>query len=242
LKEDFDAILALDVNCMPLPKVLRHLDSAISEGYRAVQLPLVSTSERRLFARIADASRNRVNPRGRSNAGFSAGLFPVGFCLTRTLLERIPYQVSCEDGGLELSLKLVLDDEPVAFAAGTAVLVAKPIEMPAEVAKGRELVLRRYLPKLLKAALNGNPAAFEYLCGAMALGESTLWVALAVELLTGHVLLLAGTHLAQCVGLLLYGQIILVGSLVAVSALTLQLIPSAIIMFSDTILKKAVKS
>ncbi|MCK5844070.1 MAG: hypothetical protein KAG97_05135 [Victivallales bacterium] len=241
IKDGFDAIFALDIDSVPLSKTLKYLDTAISEGYRVAQVPLVHTGERSFSAGIADAARNRVNPTGRSNSGFSCGLYPLGFCITKELLVKTPFVATEADNTRAYSSKLVFEDEPVAFLSKTAVLVKEPFETVLKPLESPEASPVAYSSgKMLKAAFEGNPAAFERICGGLAPKAGTLLLALIVEMLTGVVLVVSGTNFTQYASLLQYGRFIVIVTLIASAILIFHLTVCALARYSDSILKKAI--
>lgn len=243
MNDGYDAIFALDMDSVPLSKSLKCLDAAISEGYRAAQVPLVVTTERAFSAGVADAARNRVNPSGRSSAGFSCDLSPLGFCLTKELLTKTPFVAVEADNILAYSSKLVLKDEPVAFLSQTAVLVSKPFEKVSTAVEGptRKMpAVPSSFGKMLKSALEGNPAAFERICGGLAPKAGTLCFALIVEMLTGIVLVVSGSSFTQYASLLPYGRFIVIVALISSAALLFHLARSTFACYSDSILKKAI--
>jgi glycosyltransferase involved in cell wall biosynthesis len=242
LDDGFDAILALDMDSVPLSKALKHLNDAISAGYVAAQLPLISTDDRGFLAGIADAARNRINPAGRSKAGFSCDLQSVGFCLTKELLSKTPFVAIEADNIHEYSSKLILQDTPVAFISKTTVLLNRPLNPEFKTGnKGQKTDNElASFGKLIKSAIKGNSTAFERICGILALKAKTLCFALIVEMFTGVVLLFSGSSFTQYASLLPYGRFIIIISMIASVALCFHLTRSIFAWYSDFILKKAV--
>ncbi|MCK5844452.1 MAG: hypothetical protein KAG97_07075 [Victivallales bacterium] len=232
MSDGFDAVLALDVDSVPLSNALKLLDSAISAGYRAARLPLVSTRQRPFTSEIAYAAVNRVNPAGRSNAGFSCCLSSPGFCLTRSLLSKIPFAADAADDILFYDAKLVVADEPIAFLSETALLMDDTVERTKHPSGASTA-------KLWGAVFAGNPSAFERLCCEMTPKAAITSTALLVEFLAGTVLMVAGNRFAGLESLWGYGRMIIIVSAAAAALSLFHLSVSLFARYSDSILRKA---
>ncbi|NOY76098.1 MAG: glycosyltransferase [Kiritimatiellaeota bacterium] len=230
--DGFDAVFALDIDCVPLANTLKLLDSAISAGYRAVRVPFIPTREQSLAAGLADVAANRINPSGRSKAGFSCELSLPGLCLSKNLLDKVPFAVD-ERGDISFyDAKLLMADEPIAFLSGAVVLRG-------DSGKGIEKTLAVPAARLLKASFDGNLAAFERLCAALSPKASTILAALLVVLLTGGVLMFSGGRFPQYSQLFGYGRFLVVVSSLAAVFLLFHLSLSFFTWYSDSILRKA---
>ena len=233
-KDGYDAVLALDADSLPLSNALKVCADAISAGYRAARLPLVSIAERSLTAEVAVASANRVNLAGRSNAGFCCGLSFPGFCLTAGVARDIPFVADTADDISLYEFQIILNDEPVAFLNDTAVFVETPAEKTVI-----ETSAFRSPGALLKASCAGNPSAFERLIAALALKPHTVFAALLVELPTGLVLSEAASRFSSLASLAVYGRWIVIASLVSLGFASFHAAASIFACHSDSILRRA---
>jgi hypothetical protein len=232
MSDGFDAVLAIDINTLPLTNVLKLLDSAISAGYRAARLPRVSTREHSFAAEIAHAAVNRVNPAGRCNAGFSCGLSSSGFCLAKSLLTKIPFAADTADNVQFYESKLVLADEPIAFLHETALLQDASLELSNHSGGATT-------GELWRAAFAGNLSALERICERLAPKAGTILIALPTESLAGGLLMAAGKRFAEITQLYDYGQTIIIISLLSATALLFYFSVAFFTWWSESILRKA---
>jgi cellulose synthase/poly-beta-1,6-N-acetylglucosamine synthase-like glycosyltransferase len=172
LDEEWDAFLMMDADSHLHPEALASLNRAIAAGNQAIQLRLgvlnPRSSIRNLTMELSTASFNALRPRGRAALGWSGRLHNNGFCLTRALIENIPFPSDSIVANVEYHIRLLQAGYHVAFLDRAWVKTQFPLGgRGAEIQRirwerGRIQTIRRHAPTLLREALKGN---------AFALGE-----------------------------------------------------------------------
>lgn len=162
-RPDVEAIAFVDADCHVTPNFLTAIESRIRGGAVAVQTdnvvsnPQESWSSALRFA--AFALIGTVRPLGKETLGLSSGLRGTGMALTRSLLERHPWDAFslAEDG--EYHLRLVATGERVAFAPEAAVRSSMPTSLKESQQQnlrwegGKWQLVRAWTPLLVQTGL-----------------------------------------------------------------------------------------
>ena len=94
--EQHDAYVVLDADSVVVPTFLRSMDSELAQGALALQacntVLNVTESPSTALRWIALTLMNHVRPLGRNGIGGSSTLTGNGMCLSRTILQRYPWQ------------------------------------------------------------------------------------------------------------------------------------------------------
>lgn len=171
LGEDWDAFLVMDADSHLHPDTLMRLDRMLENGAKAVQIRYgVSNpgdSIRTRAMELTTASFNALRPRGRSALGMSSGIYGNGFCLSREVVEKVPYLAHSIVEDIEYHLHLLKAGYKVAFADKVWVKAQMPMGgRGSEVQRvrwerGRLKMIRRYAPSLLQRAVKGDSFAID---------------------------------------------------------------------------------
>jgi hypothetical protein len=158
------------------------MQDALASGAEALQCRYEQTA--REGAMVSDARRlrmlafrgmNVVRGRGRAALGLSSGIFGNGFLLRASLLERVPYEARSIAEDLEHHANLVAQGGVVRWVdaarvtAGLAETKAAHDSQETRWEGGRLRVAWSAGPRLLGAALRGNPRAGEALLAVLSL-------------------------------------------------------------------------
>ena len=157
-----DAFVILDADSRPVPGLLRALDCALERGVYAAQ-GFCSTGNPRESWRTALMAADLalvhyLRPLGRQTLGASAGLQGNGSCLTRAVLDRVPWRTSSVAEDQEYHLRLVLAGFRARFVPEA--VVETVMEPTLAAADGQELrweggrleIAKAHLPQLLRTA------------------------------------------------------------------------------------------
>ena len=212
LEEDWDGFLVMDADTEIHPDSLQHLNDAMAQGARALQLYYgvlnPAESMRTAVMELAFASINGLRPRGRRALGFSAGIFGNGFCLAREVLTRVPYDAHSIVEDVEYHLRLLEGGYKVRFL--DRVWVKAQMPATAKDAKsqrirwerGRLGLIRSLLPRLMKRLFSGRLSALEALLDLLVPPVTQLVLLLLVPLALGpnpfRLAALAGVFLLGC--------------------------------------------
>jgi 1,2-diacylglycerol 3-beta-glucosyltransferase len=164
---DFDAVIALDADCLVSPNLLGAIDGAMRSGADAVQVdylvgnPTESTASALRFAGFALMCT--VRPLGKQGLGLSCGLFGTGMAFTMELLHSEPWTTTDFGEDFEHHLRLVQAGKRVEFLSRASVTSAMPISFSSSAVqqerweKGKLVLMRhRSLPAVLAGLKRGD--------------------------------------------------------------------------------------
>jgi 1,2-diacylglycerol 3-beta-glucosyltransferase len=162
-RDDFDAVVVLDADCLVSPNMLAAMSARIGAGARAVQVrydvqnPDASSVSALRYA--AFALMCTVRPMGKQRLGLSCGLLGTGMAFTRDLLAAMPWTATGLVEDAEYHMRLVDAGERAQFASEAWVSSAMPTsfrdasDQQARWEQGRLQMIRRWSPRLLAAGL-----------------------------------------------------------------------------------------
>lgn len=131
MEKGFDLFIVVDADTSASPNLLEEFVRAIGAGAGAVQCRYkvrnVGQSIRTRWMNIALMAFNVLRPRARDRFGLSAGLLGNGFGLTRTTLEKVPYDSVSIVEDLEYHLRLVRSGVRVHFLDSATVHADMPV-------------------------------------------------------------------------------------------------------------------
>jgi cellulose synthase/poly-beta-1,6-N-acetylglucosamine synthase-like glycosyltransferase len=178
-----DAFVVLDADSQPDPDLLDHLDAALRRGARAAQaycaVGNAADSWRAALMAGDLALVHFLRPLGRGALGASAGLQGNGMCLTREVLETVPWDAVSVTEDQEYHLRLVQAGFRVVFVPEARVPTIMQPTMRAARAQelrwegGRFRLARRALPGLLRAATRQPSVRRAWACVDAALDLTT---------------------------------------------------------------------
>ena len=170
-KEDWDAFLIMDADSHLHPDTLMQVDRALANGARAVQIRYgvanPDESVRTRAMELTTASFNGLRPQGRTALGMSSGIYGNGFCLSREVVDTVPYLAHSIVEDIEYHMHLLQAGIKVAFVDQVWVKAQMPMGgRGSEVQRvrwerGRLDMIRRYAPDLLWRALKGDSFALD---------------------------------------------------------------------------------
>jgi len=216
-KEKFDMFLILDANSYVEANALQYLDAEFTEGHIAMQLPVKAAhndnSWKNSLQLALSSPENYLQPKGRDRIGFSSPLTGNGSCITRNIIEQIPFEIADNGGIFEYYFRLISTGEKVRFICGNKVMTI----VNGNISK-TQIHGKKFIKKLLKESFKGNCTAFESLFNIFIPSIKLIFISLLVLMFTG-VMLCFGADLPGSEILLKYGVVILL--LATVSILTL---------------------
>ncbi len=200
-KEQFDLFLILNVDSVLKPNTLRDLDAEFTEGHIAMQLTEESTNRNISWFQALnlglEASSKYMQPRGRDRVGFSSPLTGNGSCLTKHILEQIPFTVTDNEGIQEYHLRLITAGEKVRFVCGKNSGVVTDSDITQSHTTIDEKHLKKQIIKYLKESIKGNCTAFESLIN-LALPSASAMLVLSIVLIFAGRMLSLGADLPGC--------------------------------------------
>ncbi len=171
MQEDWAAFVVLDADSEFHPQSLEMLDRQLAHGAEVIQIRIaVQNPADSMVTRtmeLSQASYNAMRPRGRTALGLSAGINGNGFCLTREVVERVPYLAHSIVEDIEYHMLLLKAGIRVRFLDSVWVKAQIPIGGRGERVqrvrweRGRILTIRNYAPRLLRDLLHGDPFAVD---------------------------------------------------------------------------------
>ena len=223
--KDYDLFLILDPDTVLEKDALRYLDAEFNAGHIAMQLPakpaLPSSSWKTLLKKFKTAAENYLQPRGRDRIGFSSPLTGNGTALSAEILEQIPFEAGGENDTSEYFYKLVCGREKARFICGCNCAVLVPPDS-LESAR-RNKMPKRFFPKLIKEAFNGNFTAAETLLNIFLPPYATLFAGALILLFSGAMLFFAG-GLPETALFTKYGIILLIAAVCSTILLVIYII------------------
>jgi cellulose synthase/poly-beta-1,6-N-acetylglucosamine synthase-like glycosyltransferase len=160
---DWDALVVLDADAVIDRGFLRALARRLAAGQRAIQADkrYVNPDDSGLTAlsALTNALRNRLFYGAKETMGLSAPIQGLGFCVARSLVERIQWDTGTVAEDLDYSMQLALAGVRVRFAAETWVASRETTTLRRATAQrlrwsgGRFDVAQRYAARLLMQAV-----------------------------------------------------------------------------------------
>jgi cellulose synthase/poly-beta-1,6-N-acetylglucosamine synthase-like glycosyltransferase len=194
-----DAFVILDADSVLMPDLLTHLDAALQDGALAAQAYCtVGNAEMswRTALMAGDlALVHYLRPLGRRTLGLSAGLQGNGMCLTRRVLETVPWEAVSITEDQEYHLRLVSSGIKVHFVPDATVPTIMQATMRAARAQelrwegGRFRLARRHVGRLLGAAWRRPSWSMSGMCLETALDLTTPPFAILVLFTAGWIAL-----------------------------------------------------
>jgi cellulose synthase/poly-beta-1,6-N-acetylglucosamine synthase-like glycosyltransferase len=195
LEEDWGAFLVVDADSRLHRQTLAALDRELAHGAKAIQIRygvLNPTDSLRTRAmELSTASFNALRPRGRCALGLSAGITGNGFCLSRAVVQQVPYLAHSIVEDIEYHLLLLRAGVRVRFLDQVWVKAQMPVGARAAQAqrvrweRGRISTIRNYAPGLWRDWLRGHRQAFDGLIDVLMPPVSLIFIALLPALLLG---------------------------------------------------------
>lgn len=196
-----DAVVVVDADAQVSSNILEAFAQRIERGDHAVQahygVSNTNASWRTRLLSIAKAAFHIVRSRARERLKVSCGIRGNGWCVTHTLLERVPYQAFSLTEDLEYGIALGM--------AGYRVAYADEAHSDAEMVSGEKasrkqrqrwehgrfmLMRSKTLPLLIQAARNGNGVCLDLAMDLLVLPVSyvalNVFLLLALVVAAGH--------------------------------------------------------
>lgn len=223
-KQDFDAFLIADVNTVIDKKALKYLDAALNQGAVAMQLPYSLLDDRKTwtkrYADIVQTGINYLRRKGRNRLRLSCGITGNGLCLTKLILEEIPFTGFEKVEGLEYHYKLVLAGKKVWFVPDSEIYGNSLKQSNEEIRKiydEKREIHSKYQKSLIKASGKGIISALDCLVDFYLPSLKTFFAGLLVIMFSGGLLLTASIWRPDCDELLLISLIITGISIIGLS-------------------------
>lgn len=161
--KNYDAIIVFDADSLVSGNYLEVMNYYLEQGSDVIQGSSLVLSQhedsRSETTRIEFLFDNYVKPMGRKVLGLEAGLLGNGMCFATDVLRKTPWKAQPLADHLEYGLNLQLKDTKIDFSPEAYVWIPMPVK--AENIKsqrhywqagGNDSLLKKYAPKLLKAA------------------------------------------------------------------------------------------
>ena len=192
LSEDWDAFLIVDADTKAHPRLLTRISAELGDGAPVVQVYYgvlnPGESTRTAVMETALASFNGLRPKGKTRLGLSSGLFGNGFCVTRQVLETVPYLAGSVVEDLEYHHRLLESRIRVRFLDDVWVKAQMPATAQDAASqrvrweRGRWTLIRTLVPGLIRRLLRGDRHALEPLLelGVPPVGSLVLLLGIAL--------------------------------------------------------------
>ncbi len=213
LTQDWAAFLIVDADSHLHPDTLAELNRALSAGAAALQIRygVLNPDDglRTQAMELSTASFNALRPRGRNRLGWSGGIYGNGFCLSRAVVQRVPYLAHSIVEDIEYHMHLLRAGYQVTFLDQVWVKAQMPIGgrgsavQRARWERGRLLTIQHYVPELWRRWWQGDRRALDGLTDVLMPPVSLLVLGLLPALLVGPA---AQRYLALAALLMLYGH------------------------------------
>jgi cellulose synthase/poly-beta-1,6-N-acetylglucosamine synthase-like glycosyltransferase len=212
--EPHDAVLILDADSIVSPNFLAVMDARLARGQHAIQAYYAVRDPHGSWSAslrsVALAALHYLRPLGRMVLGGSAGLKGNGMVFTAAILREHQWSASLTED-IEYHMALILGGRRVTFAPDAIVWAEMPSTLKASQTqnvrweRGRQEMVRRYVPRLLRAALARRSFLLFDAAVEQIIPPFSLVAAASVMALIGALILqnIAGVLLG---GLLLLGQ------------------------------------
>lgn len=195
LAEDWAAFLIVDADSHLHPDALAELNRVMQAGAAVVQMRYgvlnPDDSLRTQAMELSTASFNALRPRGRNVLGLSGGICGNGFCLSRAVVQQVPYLAHSIVEDIEYHMHLLRAGYRVTFLDTVWVKAQMPIGgrgaavQRARWERGRMLTIRHYAPELFRRLLRGDGRAVDGLTDVLMPPVSLLVLGLLPALLLG---------------------------------------------------------
>jgi 1,2-diacylglycerol 3-beta-glucosyltransferase len=212
--EPHDAVLILDADSIVSPNFLTAMDARLARGehaiqaYYAVRDPQDSWSAS--LRSVALAALHYLRPLGRMLLGGSAGLKGNGMVFAAEIVREYQWSASLTED-IEYHMELILGGRRVTFAPDAVVWAEMPSSLKASQTqnvrweRGRQEMVRRYVPRLLRAALARRSYVLFDAAVEQIIPPFSLVAAASLAVLLGAIVLQSTTGMILG-GLLLCGQ------------------------------------
>ncbi|GAB4214576.1 MAG: glycosyltransferase family 2 protein [Roseiflexaceae bacterium] len=222
----YDAAVILDADTVVAPNLLTVMDARLARGERAIQCYYAVREPERSWGAalraVALAALHYLRPLGRMVLGGSAGLKGNGMVFAADLTRRYEWPASLTED-IEYHMALILGGERVTFAPDAVIWAEMPGTLAAASTqnarweRGRLEMVRRYVPRLLRAALERRSfllfdAAIEQLIPPFSLIAAAALVALALAPLAGSTALVLALLLIISLALYILTGLLLAGA------------------------------
>lgn len=193
LAQQWEAFLVIDADCSLQGKALKAINCEFSQGAKVLQLldsilnPDVNNRTRSM--QMGMASFNGLRPKGRMALGLSCGFFGNGFCLSKTVLQKVPYLAHSIVEDLEYHILLLKNGYKVKLVDDGIAAAQAPLATEDSTTQrtrwevGKVLMIRQYAGELFKNAFAGRRWAWEAISEVM-MPPSSLLVLLCLLPLT----------------------------------------------------------
>lgn len=166
LKRDYEIFVVVDADSVVEKDFILELKKNIVSGAEAVQVRYdvsnVNESWLTELYHLGLQAYNHLRALGRMGLGLSCGIFGNGFALTRSVLEKVPYQVDSVVEDLAYHLSLVKNGFIVSYVPSTVVRGQMPSTARGAAVQrkrwegGRLKLLVEFFPQLLRALSKGQ--------------------------------------------------------------------------------------
>lgn len=160
--EPHDAVLILDADSIVSPNFLKVMDARLATGERAIQAYYAVRDPQDSWSAslrsVALAALHYLRPLGRTFLGGSAGLKGNGMVFAAEIVRKYQWSASLTED-IEYHMELIFGAQRVTFAPDAVVWAEMPSSLKASQTqnvrweRGRQEMVRRYVPRLLRAAL-----------------------------------------------------------------------------------------
>jgi 1,2-diacylglycerol 3-beta-glucosyltransferase len=214
--EPHDAVLILDADSIVSPNFLTVMDARLAGGERAIQAYYAVRDPQDSWSAslrsVALAALHYLRPLGRMLLGGSAGLKGNGMVFAAKIVREYRWSASLTED-IEYHMELILGDRRVTFAPDAVVWAEMPSSLKAAQTqnvrweRGRQEMVRRYVPRLLRAALGRRSYLLFDAAVEQIIPPFSLVAAASLASLLGAIVLQNATGMILG-GLLLLGQAI----------------------------------
>jgi len=226
INEKYDAFLIIDETVSVSPWLLKSLNAYISSGADAVQVS-VSRYKRKMtwlehLKCITSAGYYHLRPKARNNLGISCGIQGTGFCMTKKLLNDLPFQPFEYKNWFEYHIKLVCNNNKVVFIPKSGIkstIIESGSNSEFLNTKQKGKVRKRYISPLLKAVKHRNPSALDCLITLFSPSLTTTIKILSAGLFAGFLLSTAANVIPECHFLKLPSEIVIILTLMGQSVM-----------------------
>lgn len=163
LEKHYDAIGIFDADNLVTKDWCKEMDSKMEEGYNVVQGYIDSKNPNDTWISFAYSfafwSQNRMYQLARRNLGLSNQLGGTGFAIKTSVIKKFGFGATCLAEDLELTCKLVLNNQKVGWCHDAVIYDEKPLTMKQSWVQRRRWmqgfsdVASRYFFKLMKKAI-----------------------------------------------------------------------------------------
>lgn len=163
LEEKYDVIGIFDADNLVSKNWCKEMDSKLEEGYQVVQGYIDSKNPGDTWISFAYSfafwSQNRMYQLARRNLGLSNQLGGTGFAIKTSVIEKYGFGATCLAEDLELTCKLILNNQKVGWCHDAVIYDEKPLTMKQSWVQRRRWmqgfsdVASRYFFKLLKKGI-----------------------------------------------------------------------------------------